>query len=69
MNISHTREGRRFTWIYTILENGEGLQGDRSYLKMEKVYMDISHTREGRRFTWIYPILEKGKGLHGYIPY
>ena len=53
---AHTREGRRFTWIYPILEKGEGL-------------LDISNTREGRRFKWIYPILEKGEGSHGYIPY
>ena len=28
MDLSHTREGRRFTWTYHILEKGEGLHVD-----------------------------------------
>ena len=68
MDKSRSREGRRFTWIYPILEKEEGFLGYIPYLRRENLYMELSHTREGRRFTWTYHILEKGEGLHVDIP-
>jgi len=50
MDISHTREERRFKWIYPILKKGEGLHGYIPYWRREKVYISLIYHDTARTY-------------------